>query len=143
MSGVGWKGRELLRQIGDDGAVPSVQGGAPAVGEDLAELADDVGPTRHIGGIVEDGVAEQKDVWHGRLSLAKDGRRAAEGSSAGNEKATAVNHSCVSLGSDDPYCHQNMVGPRGVEPLDARRSVSQSAGLQPAERKGTRAGGPI
>ena len=36
-----------------------------------------------------------------------------------------------------------MVGPRGVEPLDARRSVSQSAGLQPAERKGTRAGGPI
>jgi hypothetical protein len=36
-----------------------------------------------------------------------------------------------------------VVGPRGVEPLDARRSVSQSAGLQPAERKGTRAGGPI
>src|SRR5262249_39728160 len=36
-----------------------------------------------------------------------------------------------------------LVGPRGVEPLDARRSVSQSAGLQPAERKGTRAGGPV
>ena len=34
------------------------------------------------------------------------------------------------------------MGPRGVEPLYARRSVSQSAGLQPAERKGTRAGGP-
>src|SRR5204863_4234198 len=40
-------------------------------------------------------------------------------------------------------CTKNVVGPRGVEPLDARRSVSQSAGLQPAERKGTRAGGPI
>src|SRR5262245_30554226 len=35
---------------------------------------------------------------------------------------------------------KDVVGPRGVEPLDARRPVSQSAGLQPAERKGTRAG---
>ena len=45
---------QLLRQIGDHGAIKRVQSGAPAGRQDIAELADDVGPARHIGGVVED-----------------------------------------------------------------------------------------
>src|SRR5262245_64749164 len=41
----------------------------PARGQELAKLGNDVGPAIGIRTVVEDGIAQQDDVWHVQLPV--------------------------------------------------------------------------
>lgn len=66
VSGVRGDIRKLPWDISGDIAIHCAEGGAPVSGESRAKLANDVWFTRlDVGLIVEDGVAEQNNMWHG------------------------------------------------------------------------------
>ncbi len=64
VSCVGWKGLQLAGDVGDHGAVLGAQAGADTPRRQRAQLADNIGASRDVGSVVEDGVAEQDNVFH-------------------------------------------------------------------------------
>jgi hypothetical protein len=54
----------LAGDVGNHGAVPGVQAGAGILRQESAKLADNIRTSCDVGSVVEDGVAEQDNVFH-------------------------------------------------------------------------------